>query len=76
MPKKEAFSPLKIVMNIKNGEGRGGGGESLFLAHWLSYEKLNLCILCGTTHLVFLFAADISGLKILIICILRFVLYV
>ena len=23
------------------------GGEGLFLAHWLSYEKLNLCILCA-----------------------------
>ena len=56
-------------MNIKNGQG----GEGLFLAHLLSYEKLNLCILCGTTHLVFLFAANILGLKMLI-NVLRFVL--
>ena len=26
------------------------GGEGFFLAHWLSYEKLNLCILCGTVY--------------------------
>ena len=25
----------------------GQGGECLFLVHWLSYEKLNLCILCA-----------------------------
>ena len=24
------------------------GGEGLFLVHWLSYEKLNVCILCAS----------------------------
>ena len=26
------------------------GGEGLSFAHWLSYEKLNLCILCVVTN--------------------------
>ena len=26
------------------------GGEGLSLAHWLIYEKLNLCILCGNVR--------------------------
>ena len=38
--------PLKIfIMDIKNGQG----GEGLFLAHWLSYEKLKLCMLALNT---------------------------
>ena len=45
---KRGILPLKIViMDIKNGQG----GEGLFLAHWLSYEKLNLCMLCGNVVL-------------------------
>ena len=44
---KRSIIPLKIViMDIKNGQG----GESLFVAPWLSYEKLNLCMLCAHTR--------------------------
>ena len=43
---KRYSPPLKIViMDIKNGQG----GEGLILVHWLSYEKLDLCMLCAYT---------------------------
>ena len=41
--KRGILLPENSTMDIKIGQG----GECLFLAHWLSYEKLNLRIPCG-----------------------------
>ena len=44
---KRGILPPENSHDIKNSQG----GEGLFLVHWLSYEKLNVCILCATVPL-------------------------